>query len=151
MADPYTELETAIVDKLQADASLTNQVKVMAWPDDGETGRVSGAGEVKVRFIDSQSTPPNAPSNRFLQQEQAVFELRLGLKALRSHAGAYPILATIRDLISGLAPTLTGAEWAVQLPGFFHVESGFVGRSDTHKVWVFASLYAVDLVYMHRR
>lgn len=146
--DPFTELEDALVTAAEADPTVAENARVFAWADDSQGGKVGLKGGLKVRFIDQQSDPPSAPSRTFLQEDATVFECRLGVKSLRGHAGAYPVVWALRQAVSGLLPTLaTANQVAIKLPGFYHVETGVVGYDEAHGVWVFAVMFAINLIY----
>jgi len=147
MPDPFTELEDALVAAAEADAIVAANARVFAWADDSASGKVGLKGRLKVRFVDQQSSPPTAPSRRFQQEDATVFECRLGVKSMRGHAGAYPAVWALRQAVSGLTPTLSAPGVATRLPGFYHVETGVVGFDDAHSVWVFAVMFAINLIY----
>jgi hypothetical protein len=150
MADPFTELEDALVAAAAAVPEVSQNASVFAWADEKDCGKVGLNGALKVRFLDVQSGEPVAPAARFLQSDTAVFEFRLGFKSLRGHGAGYPVMWALRQAISGLAPTLSSDRLAVQLPGFYHIETGVVAFDPKFAVWVFASMFAIQLIFKER-
>lgn len=133
------ELEEAIVQRLQS--LQDNGVKIIGFPDNpSELGRPFPSGQILVGFKKESLGQPAAvvTTAPIIQPWTIEFELSLQLKNLRSHSGAYPIMETIRDLLSGFRPPM------VTRP-IYQVQGGFVDLKDG--IWFYSMIFACHTTY----
>lgn len=103
MATDIQGWETWIVEQLEPLVSQGYRVE----PYLDQQGRPHGRGQVIIAYRRSRFSDPSGSNVRpttITQSRQMEFEIILQLLDLRSHQGAYPVLAQIRDLLSGSAP-----------------------------------------------
>jgi hypothetical protein len=139
-------LEQSVLTALEADTELTAGVKIQAWPDAPAAGvGPLGAAVLMVRFAGLSLNPPLS-QGRLVQEGSAEVELRLLVKDLRSHTGAYPLLSRCHSLLSGLQPSLDPG-FSPKLPGLYLLTSELVERYRDIQVWDWGARYRVDLTY----
>ncbi|MGA7934727.1 MAG: Gp37 family protein [Kovacikia sp.] len=134
------QIEDAIVKRLEP---LNNSsVRVYPFPDNPQELKKPAGDRVLVGFRrEVFSTPQsNNPLAPIQQQRSLQFEVVLQLKNLRTHAGAYPVMARIRDLLSGSFPDKNKP--------LYQTAGGFVDV--TEGLWTYSMTFTLQTFYVKR-
>jgi hypothetical protein len=138
-------VESEIVNIL--DTALTDQVRVLAFPEKPiDQGGPRGVAAVYVRFAGLDLQMARGGRSPFVQQGEVEFEVRLLMKDLRSHVGAYALMESINRALSGWLPA-TAEGFSFALPGFQMVRMELVERIPEFSLWDWGMRWRVGCVY----
>ena len=148
------QLEDDIVERL-GEALPVDELRLMAWPDQPlDTGKPLGRAAVMVRFsrlrLDPISRRTTGPT---VQTGELDIEIRYLVKGLRSHTGAYPLIALTTDTLAGYMPqpsTLIDG-MAAQLPGFYALVAQLVDHDKSVGVWDWGQMFRLNIDYRGRK
>ena len=146
-------LEDAIVALIQGIDGLPEQAKVLPWPDQPlKLGRPVGSAAIMVRFagenLRSIDTINRGPS---LQNGNISIEIRILVKNLRTHSGAYNLLHSVHMALSGWVPVpeVMPKGYSPQLPGMQLTSSDLVDH--TEAVWDWGQRYALPVTFLNKK
>jgi hypothetical protein len=136
------EIEQAIINRLEP--LIQQNLKVVGFPDNPkELGHPVGIGQILVGYKKEGLTVPQTfvASAPIIQDWVLSFELSLQLKNLRSHTGAYPVMGTIRNLLTGYKPPV------IQKP-LYQSEGGFVSVNEG--IWYYSMIFSLKTQYVKK-
>lgn len=143
-------LEAAIITRLEP-ALPADEIALMAWPDNPRmTNKPVGAAAVMVRFSRLQlSSPGTINRSAIIQSGSIEIELRFLVKDLRSHFGAYELMAQSQRTLTGWLPEDAELDdgLAPRLPGFYLLRTQLVDRNTSDRVWDWGQMYSLDVDY----
>lgn len=139
------EIEASLVDRLRA--GMPEQIRVAPWPDKPlEFARPQNIGTIFVRIGRLKLLPRQSASYQAIQDCQLTIELRLLLKDLRSHVGAYPSIELAQRLLTGWKhPNQDG--YAFKQAGLQLLEADLVERVADSGQWDWGMIFAAELTY----
>ena len=138
------KIETAILNKLQADAekpgSILGLVEIERCPEDAASRLMNlSTGVVWIHYVDTKTTEPEGVYSA-VQQDTVSFDLDIITRNLRSgtdaitvdSVGAYDVIDRVRDVLTGFRPVLgakpmfmTNSGWTDAGQGFWHYTARF--------------------------
>lgn len=138
-------VEQAIVNRLVA--ALPTQVRVLAFPDSPiEQGFPKGVAAIYVRFAGIDLKPGGHQRTALVQEGVVEFEVRLLVKDLRSHTGAYPLMMVCQKKLSGWLPP--GSEgYSFGLPGLQMARMDLVERLSDYSLWDWGLRFRIDCCF----
>lgn len=145
------QLEESILARLQAVPTLPESVRLMAWPDRPmERGTPVGAAAIFVRFAGIGKSSPQTTNRTYTQSGTVDFEVRHLVKDLRSHTGAYPLMALVEGSLAGWLPPpeVLDDGYTAKLSGFYLTRSDLVGRDQ--QVWDWGQQFSLPILYVRR-
>lgn len=138
-------VEQAIVDRLMA--ALPTQVRVLAFPDSPiEQGFPKGVAAIYVRFAGVDLKPGGHQRTAFAQEGVVEFEVRLLVKDLRSHTGAYPLMEQCQAALSGWFPASADG-YSFGLPGLQMARMELVERLSDYSLWDWGLRFRIDCIF----
>lgn len=132
-------IEQSLLDQLEPLTKLG--LRVVGFPENPEElGRPISYGQVLIGFKRESLQPPSHHNNgvSIVQPRRVEWDVVLQIKNLRSHAGAYPVMDKIRDLLTGFRPPDT-------LRPLYETQADFVDLRDG--IWTYNMTFAIDLIY----
>jgi len=122
--------ETALVDAVTA---ALPDLQVEPFPDRPQHWNfIHEVGAVLIRYHGGKFGKPNDTSQVMVQDRTPTFVLTVFSRNLRDHLGAYDILETLRQTLTGL--DLPGCK------GLYPLDENFTAQKDGE--WVFEAMYA---------
>ncbi len=137
------EIEETIIERLSPPL-IEMGLRVAGFPDNPqELGRPMPSGQVLIGYKkDSLETPNTFAQNASMIQKWVIeFEVSLQLKNLRSHIGAYPIMDSIKNLLTGFRPSV------INQP-LYQIQGGFVDMKDG--IWYYSMVFGVRTNYIKK-
>lgn len=151
MAIDLSALEQEIIERLRQSQTLPAEARIMAFPDrSAEVGSPVGKCAIVVRFSRLR-LGANENSNQqagFIQSGSIYLEIRLIVKDLRSHTGAYPLLSLIFDALIGWTPQQLGSSFSPTAPMSLE-SSELAGFGDG--VWDWAATFSLPVLMRVKR
>ena len=142
------DLEDAIIQRLQGKIPGAN---IQELPlDPSQIGEPTTATQIWVAFREEQFDPVvsvmSNPRKPPTQGRKITYEIIVRGQELRvkGHQRIYPILDTIRDVLTGWMPTAIHRHRDVTRP-FYPVRSGFTNMGTG--LWVYSMSFAIDSSY----
>lgn len=145
------QLEDAIISRLTAVPTLPESVRLFSWPDKPmDRGQPVGVAAIFARFAGVSKSSAATTNRTFTQGGTIDFEIRFLVKDLRSHVGAYPLMALVENSLAGWLPdpSLLEEGYTAKLPGFYMSRSDLVGRDQ--QVWDWGQSYSLPIIYTRR-
>lgn len=140
------QAEQAIVDRLLSTPDWPN-MRVAAWPDSPlEFGRAQMQVGVYIRFAGLNLPRVEGHRQDYVQQGTADFEVRLLVKDLRSHTGAYDLAEMIHRRLTGFR-LATDNGYAFGLPGLFMTKFSLVDRYKESNQWDWGAIFSTQVTY----
>jgi Gp37 protein len=140
------QAEQAIVDRVLSIPDWPN-IRVAAWPDSPlEFGRSQMQAGVYIRFAGLNLPRVEGHRQDYVQQGTADFEIRLLVKDLRSHTGAYELAESIHRRLTGFR-LATDNGYAFGLPGLFMTKFSLVDRYKESNQWDWGAIFSTQVTY----
>jgi hypothetical protein len=141
------EAEQSIVDRIATAPERPEILRVVAWPDSPlEYGRAQMQTGIYVRFAGFRFPPVEGQRQPYVQRGTANFEIRLLLKDLRSHAGAYEWIEAVHRRLTGFRPPGNDA-YSFGLPGLWLSEVSLVDRYKESNQWDWGAIFSTNVIY----
>lgn len=135
----FLEAEAAIADWIRA--LLPSSVRILVWPDTpAEMSRVWQKDAIYVRWGGITLSPREGSRGHEIQWGTIFFEVRLLVKDLRSHTGAYALLEQIQSALSGQRPAPVGG-YSFDVSGLSLTKISLVEREDASHVWDWGAMF----------
>jgi hypothetical protein len=142
--------EQIIVETLQADARLSGQLRISAFPDapPDDAADVRGDGVCFVRFagIDFEKPAGYNRSGSLAQVGVIQFEVHFLIRSLRDHRGAYSLMEITSEILSGMLIE-PEAPYSFALPGLLPRSFNLVGKIKKSSVWHWVQTFEADVIY----
>jgi hypothetical protein len=142
----FQQAEQSIVDRLLSIPDWPN-IRVVVWPDTPlEYGRAQMKDGVYIRFAGLNLPPVEGHRQDYVQQGTADFEIRILVKDLRSHVGAYDIGRMVHRRLAGfrLAPE---EDYTFGLPGIYLRKFSLVDRYKESNQWDWGAIFSTQITY----
>jgi hypothetical protein len=144
------QAEQAIVDRLTTAPKWPKSARVEAWPDSPiELGRAQMKDGVYVRFAGLNLEAVQGQRQPYVQMGRAEFEIRLLIKDLRSHVGAYELIELIHHQLTAFRPSNSDG-YAFQLPGLYLTKAVMVDRYKDSAQWDWGAMFSIGVTYEGR-
>lgn len=146
-------IETAILNKLQADAekpeSILSMVEIELCPEDAASRLMNlSTGVVWIHYVDTKTTEPEGVYSA-VQQDTVSFDLDIITRNLRSgcditvdNVGAYDVIDRVRKVLTGFRPVLGAKPMYMTASGWTDAGQGF---------WHYTARFAVKLPYVEEQ
>lgn len=144
------KIETAILNKLQADAakadSVLSLVEIERCPEDATSKLMNmSTGVVWIHYVDTKTTEPEGIYSA-VQQDTVSFDLDIITRNLRSgsdaitvdNVGAYDVIDRVRAVLTGFKPAVSAKPMYMTASGWTDAGQGF---------WHYTARFAVKLPY----
>lgn len=146
-------LEDAIVGRLKTLTTLSETARVLSWPDKpAELGRPTGSAAVLVRFMGVNLVTKASPNVRSVCQSGSLsVEIRFLVKNLRSHSGAYGLMESVQDQLSGWQPpgTELPSGYSANMGGFTLRGSQLIEHDQS--IWDWGQQWIIPVMYIKQR
>lgn len=142
--------EQTIVELLQADARLSDRLRISAFPDappdDAADARGDGVCFVRFAGIDFEKPSGYNRSGSFAQLGVIQYEIHFLIRSLRDHKGAYSLMEITNEILSGI---LLEPEqpYSFALPGLLPRSFNLVGKIKKSSVWHWVQTFEADVIY----
>lgn len=144
------QAEQSIADRLAAAPNWPKPIRVEAWPDNPlEFGRSQMQQTVYVRFAGLNLGAVQGQRQPYVQEGTADFEIRLLVKDLRSHTGAYDLIEIIHQRLTAFRPSNSNG-YAFKLPGLYLTKAVMVDRYKESAQWDWGAMFSIGVIYEGR-
>jgi Gp37 protein len=139
--------EAALVNRLLTAPNWPTAVKVAAFPDQPfEMGYPQMGTGVFVRYAGLNYPKPQGNGRGYAQDGPLDFEVRIVVKDLRSHVGAYSLIELIHQRIACFMPA-NEPPYSFGLPGFWMSRSDLVDHEKKGGLWDWGCMFSIQSTF----
>lgn len=142
--------EDAIVAQLAITPEWPVAIRVAAFPDKPfDLGYPQMGTGVFVRFAGLRYPPVESNRGAYVQVGTADFEVRVVVKDLRSHAGAYDLIEAIHKRLACFMPP-NDPPYSFGLPGFWLSRADLVDHEKKGGLWDWGAMFSIESTFEGR-